>query len=376
MEIIKYLNACITDCAKDTLEELKDHLGINWTWDERFPELFVLNYDQIESPKFHPITLECRSLVVEYREMGSWEVVSRSFDRFFNYGETETAYDAEYLMANEKRDGSLIGLFYHGKYGWLYRTRKMLMPESSVNGTDVTWDELIEEALGEDWLRHAETFKHDQEHVNGSFTCILEVTSPDNHVVTRYADRKMTLLAARSVSGEYLKRETLDLTADHWGWLRPELIQFDSMADCVTAARELRDLQEGFVMYNRHGAPVCKVKNPAYVCAHHLRGEGPLTPRRIMDLVMLGETDEYLSIFPEDTPQIAPYINAYGEVFQAANREWEDVKEIPQGKEFALAVKDSKVKHLLFRRKQGATFKDAFSGFFKNAQYELISNHL
>jgi hypothetical protein len=44
--------------------------------------LLVLNYDLIESPKSHPIVMECRSLILDKQ----FNVVSRSFDRFFNLG--------------------------------------------------------------------------------------------------------------------------------------------------------------------------------------------------------------------------------------------------------------------------------------------------
>jgi hypothetical protein len=43
-----------------------------------------LNYDQIESAKAHPVVMECRGLILSYPH---GEVVARSFDRFFNYGE-------------------------------------------------------------------------------------------------------------------------------------------------------------------------------------------------------------------------------------------------------------------------------------------------
>lgn len=44
--------------------------------------LFVLNYDQIASPKMDAIVQECRGLIIDKNT----EVVCRPFDRFFNYG--------------------------------------------------------------------------------------------------------------------------------------------------------------------------------------------------------------------------------------------------------------------------------------------------
>lgn len=68
-----------------TIEFLKEH-GIQKLRDDfaitvkEVDDLLVLNYNQIESPKTHPIVIECRSLILDT----GFNVVSRSFDRFFN----------------------------------------------------------------------------------------------------------------------------------------------------------------------------------------------------------------------------------------------------------------------------------------------------
>ena len=73
MKTIEYIK-------KNGIESLKSEFGINV---KEYDDLFVLNYDQIESPKTHPIVQECRSLILDKQ----FNVVSRSFDRFFNFGE-------------------------------------------------------------------------------------------------------------------------------------------------------------------------------------------------------------------------------------------------------------------------------------------------
>lgn len=68
-----------------SLEDLTAELGIRVTRHDQLP-LIILNYDQIESPKANEIVVECRGLVLEE---GTWEIVARSFRRFFNFGELE-----------------------------------------------------------------------------------------------------------------------------------------------------------------------------------------------------------------------------------------------------------------------------------------------
>ena len=74
--------------------------------DER---IVLLDYHMIDSPKMHPIVIECRSLILQFDTFG---VVSRKFDRFFNYGEALEYYedfDLPRSVIMEKADGSLIG---------------------------------------------------------------------------------------------------------------------------------------------------------------------------------------------------------------------------------------------------------------------------
>ena len=84
-----------------------------------------------------------------------------------------------------------------------------------------------------------------------------------------------------------------------------------------------------------------KIKNPAYVAAHHLRGEG-LTEKRVLDLIIMNETDEYLSIFPEDKVKFDPYMTAYSvgvmNTLNAMQVTCADT--VRTQKEFAILIKD------------------------------------
>ena len=192
MNVIKYLN---TYNLPSLIAELS--LSVNEWVDKDGDILYVLNYNQIESPKNHPITNECRSLVVTFRD-GEWVIVSRSFDRFFNYGETQEQHDITRMVAYEKVDGSIVSLF-NWKGDWLYRTRSMIMPTSSVNGWETTWKELIDKCLN---------YPKCCEFLEENLTYILEVTARENRVVTKYEGYNSYLLSIRdNNTGEYVKRE-------------------------------------------------------------------------------------------------------------------------------------------------------------------------
>lgn len=330
--------------------------------------LYVLNYDQIESPKNHQITNECRSLVVtKHKNSGAYSVVSRSFDRFFNYGEIqEDNHDITKMSAYEKVDGSIVSLFYwNGE--WLYRTRSVIMPTSQVNGWDKTWKELIEPVLLDKGFR-------DYNH-NTSLTYIFEVVGVENRVVTRYEESAAYLLAVRdNLTGWYGNPENLN--PELRGWKLPNKYTFNTFEHCLQAAKDLRDLNEGYVLYDQFGTPKVKVKNPAYTAAHLLRGEG-LNSKRIMQLTFMNEVDEYLSIFPEDAEHFEKYIIAYNELqHEIKNVYWVNSMIVEQ-KDFALSVKDFCYSGVLFSaRKQKKDPLEVLHSMDESYKIKLLTQYM
>ena len=258
MKTIEYLN-------KFGIEKLQDTFAIKVSEDERFPELLVLNYNQIESPKDHPIVKECRSLVVREELDGkTYSVVSRAFDRFFNQGECSLEFDLSKLKLFEKVDGSLVSVFYTEDYGWMYRTKSMIMPTLSVQGWDRTWKDLIESSL--DW-----------ENLSGldkNCTYIFEVVARENRVVVNYQEDKAYLLAVRNnKTGNYSEVVRTKFNT-------PRTYNFNTTKECIESLQQLPNLEEGYVGYQDR-VPVVKIKSPQYLSAHRLRGEG-LTPKRMI----------------------------------------------------------------------------------------------
>lgn len=363
LEVQKYLQkSCASLTSLDALSRLNEATGVKHSI--YADTLVVLNYCQINSKKTSAIAQECRSLVLE---MGTWDIVSRSFDRFFNYGEEPCpALNPTFLMAHEKVDGSLIGVFKYRRV-WMYRTRSVIMPVGEINGWDkVTWGSHIEKALGNNWQAMADTF------VDRTF--IMELTSRENKVVTKYgAEPELKLLAIRHNDGYYSSHEALEFCVAQTDWKLFRRWTFETMTECVLAAKELRNLEEGFVMYNRHGEPVGKIKNPAYVAAHHLRGEG-LNPKRIKDLIIMNEVDEYLALFPEDKAVFWPYQDAFLYLIKDVTALWLHLNkfELTQ-KEFAMSIQDVPYKGLLFTmRSKGVTLSQAWDSCSTNNKYQLI----
>ena len=366
MKVLEYLKT-------HTLEELQEELGIKVSQNELYPELYCLNYDQINSPKLNPIVKECRSLVLRLEE-NNWQVESRSFDRFFNYGEVAgQPDDIENMVAYQKIDGSLVSVWKNEKYGWLYRTRSMIMPsgDNYINGYELSWKELIEEVINFDAL-------DDQIldfELGDSWTWVFEVVSPENRVVTKYDEKGAYLITCRNRDGSYsgsIDIIALDIESEY-----PESFTFTSIDQCVNAAKHLQNFEEGYVLY-KNNKPIMKVKSPAYLAAHRLRGETRPTPKRIMDMLFINEQDEYLAIFPEDKPLCKPYQKAFNAVKSDYITSIGFYMGIQDQKEFAMKIKHKPIAGLLFtkRKNKDLAFNDVFDNLFTSAKYKIVESYL
>lgn len=311
-------------------------------------DLLVLNYNQIESPKTHPLTIECRSLILDK----NFNIVSRSFDRFFNLGEAlDVAPEIDWSKAvvYDKVDGSLIKIYFDPySQAWQCATRGTAYAESGVNGFEITFRELVYKALGAE--DHYEFHEICNDNLDRNFTYIFEVTSVENRVVKRYEGYALHYLAARNnQTGEYGNQKN-KLHALSLGAKEIKSYSFATVQDCLDTVRNLKDLDEGYVVY-QDSVPVAKIKSPAYLAVHAIRGEG-LSPKRIMQLVLVNEQDEYLTYFPEDKSFFEPYVEAMQELLNDIQVVYDRFEGVEDQKEFAFKVKDYPFSGVLFQARR------------------------
>lgn len=355
MRVIKYLK-------ENGTEKLTSEFGVIVKKYED-AQLLVLNYDQINSPK-NDITSECRGLILDYE----YNIVSRSFDRFFNYGEQFATFNPATAVAYEKVDGSLIKI-YNWRGVWYVSTRGTAFAESGVNGWGITFEDMVWKALGVS----CQTDLNDKcnEWLNPSSTYICEITGVENRVVTRYQGYALWLLAERdNQTGEYF--EVPRVIWENFGFELPSAYKFNSIEQCIETAKHLPDLQEGYVMYE-NGVPVCKVKSPAYVAVHFIRGNG-LNPNRIAELVVINEQDEYLKYFPEDEKHFIPYVMQLTQTLMLAQTVFSLSSSIQDQKEFAVRVKDYPFAQFLFQaRKLGeSNIRKVFNASETNRKVKFL----
>jgi len=317
--------------------------------DER---IVLLDYHMLDSPKMHPVVIECRSLILQFDTFG---VVSRKFDRFFNYGEALDYYhdfDLTRSVIMEKADGSLIGVYHHnGK--WHISTRGMAFAEGE-HAMGGTFRDKVLDAFG----LTEEEFQTVFSVFNKNLTFVLEYTSPENRIVTKYEKPEMVFLSANDGEKEW-DYETTYCNLVAYGVKNIRKVKTYAASDMdavVQLANSLPDLQEGFVIYDPVSNKRMKVKSSLYVVAHAIRGNDPLpTKKNLLNLLFTGELDEFVAYFPEWAEKAEEVLYEVQFVKQNLAEAWANYHQIEDQKEFALSVKNVKHNNVLFQARKSKT---------------------
>lgn len=309
----------------------------------------LLNYNQIESPKSHPVIRNCRGLCLNKND---FSIISKSFDRFYNFTEhpeSDNRFDWSDCVIQEKCDGTLLNVFfYEGE--WRVQTRgsfgNIPFYEKGPTPESLFWDVL---------RYHQKRNVFHQTHLSFSF----ELCSRHNKVVRDYPETKLYLLSAFRGheelpfdGGEY--NEGLIDISKYMRIETPERFQFHSIGQVENFIRERAKGDptfEGCVLRDKNNVRI-KVKNPSYLSLHRLGSDKAclFLPKNLLPFILSNETAELLCHFKETEPKIREMERVLSEEYKKVEETWERIKNLPTRKEFALAVpKDLKCKSLLFQ---------------------------
>ena len=281
----------------------------------------LLKYDQLVSPTLMalPEMQDCRGIILE---KGTWKVMSLAFRKFFN-SEEGNAHKIDWKTAHvlEKLDGSLIQVYWdEHKQTWFAGTTGTAEGEGEVNnkmGTtfnDLFWDTLDKkyELSKETWTKlHAKNFCY-----------IFELTTPYNIVVKPHGESSATLLSIRnlddlteiSYDNLILHGEMMDL---------PVVTAYDlnvsKIGDLKNTLENMPWSEEGYVVVDANFNRV-KVKNPAYVHAHHLKGK--MGNHHIMGIIKTNEIEEFIATFKEREEEIRQLEKNYSDLVDKLSKSW------------------------------------------------------
>ena len=336
LEIQKFLRALAGTTPEVALAELTAQLGINAKQHPKYPELWHLSYDQLESPKGHPIVKECRGLILNSAD--NWNVVAYPFNRFSNHGETwGDTIDWTSVRVQEKVDGSMV-ILWNYKGTWNVSTKGSPDAGGQVGDFNFTFADLFWKTL--------KGYGIDLANFDATLTYVFELTSIYNRVVVQHKETALTFIGLRSNLSEY---KEFSVALNRLPVLPiPAVREFPltTVSEIETAAFALDPMHnEGFVVVDKNFGRI-KIKSPSYVMIHHLKdGFGQ---RRIIRLIQLGETSEVLSYFPEYQELFNEISGKIDALIATIEVEYAAIKHLTNRKEFALEAVKSKNSGVLF----------------------------
>ena len=250
-------------------------------------EYWILKYNMIKSNMSYNLVKEARGSIFRKSDTGEWICVCHPFDKFFNYGEQYSAvHDIDWGTASvqQKVDGSLIKI-WHDNENWHISTNGSIDAAKAECG-DYNFNFLVNEAL-----RNSPDFWYA---LNPTRCYMFELTSPYNHIVIQYEGFHLWYLGCRDMENDEEVNEEFNVE----GILHPALFPHHSLSECVMAAHEMGEDEEGYVVCDNNFNRI-KIKGDEYLRLHKIRGNGPLTTLRVIEMWQDDSLDDFVAYYPE-----------------------------------------------------------------------------
>jgi hypothetical protein len=312
---------------------------------KEYENKILLKYNQIESDMSKLEVQECRGLILE---KDTWNVMSLAFFKFFNSGETHSAkidWDTAHIL--NKEDGSMIQVYWDwNKKTWFAATTGTAEGEGEVNNKfGTTFNELF-------WSTVQNKYGLNDCLLDKDHVYVFELTTPYNIVVTPHGESSAKLLAVRN-------RKTLveiphkDLYMVSVSLGVPLVKSYDlNVANGDELANTLIGMpwsEEGYVVRDANDNRV-KIKNPAYLAVHHLKGK--TAEHNIMTIVKTNEIEEFASTFPGRKEELYKLKDGYDDLVSKLESIWSELSKIrpsdtssDERKRFAMSVIETTAKN-------------------------------
>jgi RNA ligase len=315
------------------LEKLCEAFAIKASRHKEISNLVCFKYHQIDSPMAEIVAQQARGLILD--EAKDWAIVSYSYSKFFNYGEGHAApIDWATARVYDKLDGSLMVLYpYDGK--WQVQSSGTADASGRVGAANLTFRELFWQT----W----ETLGYALPPVM-PYSLSFEMLTPFNRIVVPQKEARLILHGVRNL--ETFQEEDPATWASKHKWEAVKTYSFHSWEALLAASQTLKpEIGEGYIVCDATFQRV-KVKSPQYVALHQLKDS--LSPKRVLEVVLLNEGDEVLAYFPELTKPFEEIKARVEKLSASIETSYAEHKAAPDQKSFALAVKHLPYSAILF----------------------------
>lgn len=314
----------------------------------------VLKYNQLESDFNEELVREARGSIFFYDKYAKrWECVCHPFDKFGNYGENYVPeIDWSSASVQEKVDGSLIKIWYHG--GWHISTNGVADAQYAKNqNNDATYYDMVMRAL--------ENFGNPHDFFSALYpevTYMFELVSPDNRMTVAYPETRLYLIGVRDNEEDFEMDPTwfhnIFETKVHGMIKLPKSYPLQTLDQCIAAVEAMGADEEGFVvcdnLFNR-----VKIKSPAYLYASHLRFNNSITTKKVIKIVRDGCLDDFLAYSSDYAHKVECVLDAGRALAAEMNCDWNvlNAMKLPIKKDFYLAAKNSPYCDFLCKKYDG-----------------------
>ena len=314
--------------------ELRDFILSHDNWEEllttdpynlkisRDDGYIMFKYNQVASDFSIPLVREARGII--FRE-SNWGCVCHAFNKFGNYGESYCPdIDWSSTSVQEKVDGSLIKIWYDD--GWRVSTN------GTIDAFKAELNDVKYQNFGQLTLAAIHQIFKDEhtffDMLDPNYTYMFELVSPYNRVVIPYEQIKLYFLGCRDMrTGRELMPE--DSTMSYY-FTVPTRYALHSIEAVQKAANTLSWDEEGYVVCDANFNRV-KIKSPSYVMAHYARNNSVITTDRLVQIVLDGEQEEFLTYASDYADDLHKVEDA---MFDIAYMAADKMKELFNAREF------------------------------------------
>ena len=345
--------------------------------------LIMFKYNQIDSDFNVKLVRECRGLILDEDTL---EPVSVPFFKFGNVGESYCPeIDWSTARCGEKVDGSLVKIVNVGD-NLLISTNGTILASNAPIADQIgckyqTFGDIVANVLDDVLEKSGWNKKLQEEGLcalwEEGYTYMFELCSPWTRVVVPHKENKLYFLGKRN-NTTFEETYFTDDSIFSKLFDTPKVYPLKSIDECIAATKEMPWDEEGYVVCDSNFNRV-KVKSPAYVAVHGLKGNGVLSYTRAIELVRANEIEEICAYFEEFRPALEECKSRFWKLVKdtedAWNRYIEVDKSLPTRKDKAIWItKNFKISGIAFAMLDGklSSIKD----FFMNAPADKLLKYL
>lgn len=244
-------------------------------------------------------------------------------------------------------------MLYYYRGEWQIQTSSQADGDGYVKGFDLSFRELFWQVWQELGYQFPQV----------SDRCFMfELLTPMNRVIVPQNKNRLVLHGVRNLSN--LQEENPQFWGEKSNWEAIKTFNFQDLDSVLEKAKNLSILEgEGFIVCDRYFNRI-KIKTSQYVLLSYKFGTLLQTSEiesRMLDLILICESDEFLAYFPEFEPTYRQVKSKLDRLIDAIAFQYQKYQHIPNQKDFALAVKQSPFKNVLFGLRNGK-FKTILEG--------------